>query len=329
MIDDIVVASGFIDDREWEDGRGGDSLVVTGRDRGGRLVDEAMPLTNLQGLSLKDLGEIVAGGWFESVTLSNAENRQLLRGSPKDEFDDEEVDPDPSAGIFQATKSNIKVQPGQKRWETLTHFLREAGLLAWSTADGKQLFIGQPNYEQAPSYTFFIAASMESSRAQEGNIQKVKLRDSVGERYSKIIAIGEHRTTDEDGNEEAETYRAEVVDGPGADGIGGAFKHRKILVVNDGDLRSQELAKARAEREQAHRDATGRSLVITVLGHAQARDPRRAPILYAPDTIAEVELERIGVHALFMPTSVKFRHSRSEGETTELKLVPKGSALRI
>jgi prophage tail gpP-like protein len=329
MIDGIVVMSGFVDDREWEDGRSGDSLVISGRDRAGRLVDEGMPLISLVGLTLKDLAERVADIWFEGVTLSNAANRNLLRGSPKDEEDEEEVDPDPSAGIFQATKSNQKVQPGQKRWEVLSHFLKEAGLLAWATADGRQLFVGQPHYEQAPSYSLFLPDSMDSPRAQEGNVLKAKLRDSVGERYSKIVAIGEHRTTDEDGDEEAEIYRAEVLDGPGPDGTGFALRHRKVLVVNDGDIRSQALAQTRAEREQAYRDATGRAVTITVPGHAQQLDRRRDPVLYAPDTIADVELEQLGLRALFLVTSVTFKHSRSEGEVTELRLVPKGSALRI
>lgn len=85
LIDDTIVMSGTLDDRDWSDERSATSLTVRGRDGGGRLVDESMPLIRFSSLTIKGLAEKVIGlgeevQWFDEAVLSNAENRRLIRG---------------------------------------------------------------------------------------------------------------------------------------------------------------------------------------------------------------------------------------------------------
>ena len=60
--------------------------------------------------------------------------------------------------------------------------------MAWSTADGRELFIGLPNYEQEPQYYFFEAATNSDNR--DSTNCRISVRESIAERYSKITAVG-------------------------------------------------------------------------------------------------------------------------------------------
>jgi prophage tail gpP-like protein len=85
-IDSTKILSGFVDQRGKVSQPGSGTLIqITGRDRGGRLVDESSPLFSYGGLGIKELAEKIVGitddddPLFESVVLENTRNRSLLR----------------------------------------------------------------------------------------------------------------------------------------------------------------------------------------------------------------------------------------------------------
>ncbi len=322
-LDDTVVLSGFVDEREVSlSSSSGSRITVEGRDRTGRLVDESMPLMDLAGLGIKELAERACGigdpelseAWLSEVILSNAENRRLLRGRAS-KLARVSKEPAIVTDIDEA-KDRRHVEPGETRWKVLEYFLHKAKLLAWSTADGKALVVGLPNYDQEPQYRFFVP-SVDSNRAREGNVVSYSLRDSVADRFSAVRVVGSARLDPRrDQKDPAGQYLAE------AKGTG--FKRPKRLIVQDDDIRGPRQARVRAERELAERDATGHHLEIEVVGHGQGG---REPVIYAPDTMAVVEIEDLGIRAEYLITSVHFRLSRQDGETTALKLVQKGTVL--
>ena len=319
LVDDITVLTGFVDDRVWSDARDGSTIEITGRDKGGRLVDESMPLTSFRGLGIVQLAEAAARPWFPKVSLSNAENRRLLRGSGAPIA---RVSKEPP--IATGPHPEKKVVPGQTRWQVLSGFLQEAGLLGWSTADGAQLVVGKPNYDQEPQY-HFVQPGPRSARAREGNVASVAIRHSVGERYSMVVAMGAGRGDTANYGAAVTKHRAVAKDGPGAQGEGGSFRHPKVLYVADDEVRNIDQAVARAAREKRQRDASGHELDLVVPGHAQLVEGR--PVLYAPDTMASVEHEETGLSGLYLVTSVAFAQDRQSGPTTRLRLVPRGTEL--
>lgn len=357
-VDGTEILTGFVDTREAAGDRGGGSVLeITGRDRGGRLVDESMPLTSFRGLNLEKLADLIRDPWFEEVVFSNAVNRARVRGRRARKA---KVWQEPLIGEFvrRSTQSKVtitddgrvvttsepvtttytrrselfadatkarKVSPGEKRWDVLRSFLEPARLLAWSSADGKQLIIGLPNYEQESQYRF-LAPKLGSDRAHLGNVKTWSRMTSVAERYSAITVVGASRGSSSNYGSKVTKHARTASNGIGADGIGADFQHRKTLIIADDDVKNGKDADARAAREMALLDATGEVIKLTIPGHGQALSGGDGSALFAFDTMSDVEIEEIGVAGRYMITTVEFLNEK-EGEETSLTLVPEGTEL--
>ncbi len=324
LLDDVTLMSGFVDDRIGNSAMDADTITVSGRDRAGRLLDESMELVAFKGLGLVELAQKIAGPWFERIELSNATNRALVMGKARGAKGGRAYK-EPS--IPRSARAYRKVEPGETRWGVLEYFLREMELLAWPSADGKALIIGKPNYDQEPTFKFFHPRA-GSRRAVEGNCLSFSIRQSVGERYSQVIAVGSNAAGILNYGEKSVKRRGVASNGAGLYGVGKDFTRRKVLLLSDDAVKDDAQAKVRAEREMAERDAQGYEITVQVEGHAQDVAGGRAPTLYACDAMAHVESEVFGVKGLFMITSVRFKRDRQQGEITELRLVPKGTLLK-
>ena len=315
FIDDSQVLEGYLDERERTLDRSGSVLSLSGRDKGGRLVDESAPFLTYGNVGdLESLAKSLVAPWFTSVTLSNARNRAQIRGR------DRRLAHAPQEPTIALDRREArKVEPGETTAQVLTYFLERAGLLGWSSANGREFIIGKPNYSQAPQF-FFFAGAAGSSRMRETNILSAVYRESVSERYSEIQAVGSSTG-------DSENYGPNVTRRT-ATARSNALLHRKRLVVVDDDINSAMAAQARADREMRLRDAGGRALTLSVAGFGQALggDPETRPALYACDTMARWEDEEIGVRGDYLITKVRFMRDR-DGERTELSLVPRGTEL--
>lgn len=326
LLDDVVIVSGFIDERTGTSSVGGDTITVSGRDRCGRLLDETMPLIGFRGLSIEDLALKICAPWLSKISFSNAENRAVVIGRGRGAKGGR-VYKEPHTIGKRKPRSYRKVEPGETRWGVLSYFMHENDFLAWGAADGKSLIIGEPNYDQEPTFSFFHAAA-GSTREALGNCASFTVHDSVAERYSEIIALGSNAGTARDYAEKVVHRKGVARNGPKPDGTGKDFRFRKVLLLSDDDIRNDAQANTRAAREMAERDASGHEITITAYGHGQQLPGARAPSLFACDTMAFVESEVFGIRGAYLITSVQFRRSREEC-TTEIRLVPKGTLLRL
>ena len=181
---------GFVDDRKRRIDKGGGSFLdISGRDKGGRLVDSAAPLMNLSGLGIIDLAkamvmEIDGVPLFPVVTSQNARNRRLMVGGGRKA----KVSNEPPIES-KPSKSDRRIQPGQTRAQVLENWLEEAGLLGWSSADGEEFCVGKPNYAQESQFSLFVPAA-RSRRKAEGNVLELDVASTAGERYARIIVLG-------------------------------------------------------------------------------------------------------------------------------------------
>lgn len=324
QLDGTTIVSGRLDDRRRNVHREGSRLTVSGRDGSGRLVDESMPLQSLDGLTVRDLILLAIRPWYPDVITSNGKNRAAVRGrgAPLARVA-KEIDLDERLRRRHTVKGKakeIKVTPGETRWSTLQRFLEDDGLLAWGTADGSALVVGQPCYDQEPQFSFFLPKE-GSDRIRWGNLLSYELVESTAERYSEItaVALGLH---------DSYAHQGTVKSGPGPHGEGGDFSAPKRLMIDDSRIISHDDAVSRAKREMDERDGMGVRLSLRVKGHSQIRIDGRPPALYAFDTIARVEDEELAATGLWLITRVNFTHSRADGETTDLDLVRKGTVLR-
>lgn len=350
-IDSVRIITGFIGTREKTSSGGGTILRVSGRDKTGRLVDESAPLLKYGGLHIKDLAEKICGigtanSIFDRVVLVNTRNRSLLRNrrAAKAKAFREPVTasgnfrspagvrvgsvqkkPVIVPGIFSGRSSPKRVNPGQSRWSVLEEFLREARLIAWSSADGKELFVGLPNYDQEAQYLFYEAAGNSENRDQTNS--SISVSENIEEMYSVIVALGASRGSGSSYGKHTIKNRAAVYDNPSNrnDGTGALFTRRKALIITDDGIRTQRQALERAEREQLERASSHLEIQVDAAGHSQLYKGE-IPAVFTVDTMAKVIDEDTGVKGDFYITACNY--SRDIGGTrTSVTLVPKGTLL--
>ncbi len=319
-IDGSQVLSGFVDSRFIE----GDVIKVAGRDRGGRLADESAPLVKFGGKGLKELAEELVGDLFDEVILDNTKNRRLIagRGRKKSRIEigiEIKGDTFKIDGILSGKEIRHKVNPGETKAQVLLDFLEQADLLAWSTADGKTLYIGAPDQEQGAGFDFFHC-SPQSLNAQRCNVISRSYGEDFAEMYSKITVVGSGR-----GN--SVNYGRNITRRRGIAESAFVFERPKELIIQDSDLRSAREAIDRANREMEERNAGGITLEIEVPGHGQVITPGAPPSIYHFDAPATFTDEEIGIKAQFFITRVDFKGSREAGTTT-ISMVPKGTPLQ-
>lgn len=356
-IDDARVLTGFVDDLERSASKGGGSiLTVTGRDRGGRLVDESAPFLTFGEIGVLELARTMGSPWFEEVVLSNVEDRRLRKGrsgrsqaraSWEPLYIPEGLDESARLAIAQASdrvrtalksassepagkviglSTRKKVEPGESRADVLMHFMEEAGWLMWSSADGRQLIVGKPQHDQEPTWRF-VYAPTGHPRAGECNVLSLGDRRSTGERYAKITACGSSRGDSSRYGPNVTKRIGVALNGPNADGTGKHFTRPKSLVVVDDDVRTEKQAKDRAEREMRLRDASGREVTLTVAGFGQRFGGDSKPSLFTFDTIARFEDLEADTLGDFYVTRVRFVEDKQGGQHTEISLVPRGTEL--
>lgn len=292
-IDGITVLRGFVGQRAATTARGGRSLTLQGRDRCGRLIDTVMPLGRLADLDLLELGRRCAGPWFSSIALSNTTNRALVRGyGPRALANREPV-------FSRVSEAQLRVQPGQSRAEVLRFFLAEAKLLAWSSADGRTLIIAAPNRSQAPQYRF-----------DQRNVVSAQWTQTSEERGSEYI--GYAQPVDESG----EKYRIEETM---RDPLRSFTTAKTVGLAIAADNRRQ--LRRRLGAEVAKRTMQARALELTVADYGQRYSPLVPKSLFAPDTVASVDLPHAGARGDFYITSVTNTASGRDAETT-MQLLP-------
>ncbi len=366
FIDDTRILTGFIGGREKVPGSDGTMLQISGRDKTGRLVDESAPLFRFGGLYLRELAETICeigtdNALFDRVVLVNTKNRSLLRskrgrkakvsleplvdagvgafraGSGLFGIVVPEVDTDISfrvnrppiiePGIFNSRSAPKRVQPGQSRWSVLEEFLREARLLAWATADGRELFIGLPNYDQEAQYLFYEGASEDPQDRARTNCS-IRVIENVEEMYSLYVACGAARGSGANFGKNVTQNVAGVRDNPErGDGTGIHFRRPKTLLISDDGIKNQRDALERAEREKLQREAGHIELEVSTAGHGQIY-AGEVKTIYAVDTIAHVVDRDTGLAEPFWISSLDFTSDES-GTRTVARLVPKGTLLSL
>jgi prophage tail gpP-like protein len=306
-VDGAPILEGFIDGRRKRKKEG--TLEVRGRDRAGRLVQESAPRINYQGLELTEAIKRLADPWFSKVTLSDARNRRLRLGkSRRIPAGNEPII------VRRSASGNGRVQPGTMRWAVIEELVSDAGLIAWSSADGKELFVGRPNHDQAPSFHILNANKAAPwGSGMDSNCRDLDYDEDNGDRYSLIACVGTGGGTVEDWGISVSSRRAYVTDNADNldDGTGRDFKYPKRLLLPEKSFDSNDDA----------------SRIADMPYHGQWFGPTAT--LFAPNTVASVTDEDFDppMREDFMIIGCQYRRNRKDGETTLLELVPVGTEI--
>lgn len=308
------VLNGFVDKRSKKN----KEIRITGRDRGGRLVTTSIPNPNgFDRLMMRELVQRISDPWFKEVLLSDAKNRNVRRGRGKKAA----VGSEPA--ILAATGINDesagRVDPGEMCWNVIEKLVSSVNLLVWSTADGKALVIGQPNYNQKPQYIFRMGKDFST-------VEDLEIADDVGDSYAKIEVYGTAvASEDSDADAGDVICKGFALDGPNPDGTGKNFLRPKRMLLMQQGVTSSKEASIVAEREMRRRGYNMRTCQVMTRGHSQKLTANAEPVVFCPNTMARVIDEDTRHDGEWLVVSASFQGSR-KNKTTKLSLVPKGTA---
>lgn len=316
-IDGVVQMKGMIDEVE-EDDRAG-TMKVTGRDISGRLVQTSIPtIDGFDGLLLTDAVKKAASPWYSKVVLSDARNRSVRRGKGG------KAPAQGEPAIFNVKgkldeEHSGRLNPGEMCWAIMEQLASSVELLIWPSADGTEIIIGKPNYTQEVQFFF------ERANTQLGSsCINIRRKRSVRERYALIEVHGAGGGGDEDYGAVTVSKLGQATDGPELDGTGRDFKFPKRLVMANRAIQDSAEANRAAQREMNRRNFQRLQFVVEAPLHGQ-RYRCSEITLFAPNCLARLKSDQLGIDIVCIVYAVRFRGSRQGGESTELQLVPRGT----
>ena len=321
-LDGTPILRGFVGRRERHAKAG--TMVISGRDRAGRLVDESAPSIDYSGLTILQAFRQLASPWFDEIVLSDARNRNLRRGKGKRVAAASE----PVVTINVRVPRRGTVHPGEKRSHLMHEIASRAGLIWWSTADGKQIFVGKPNHEQAPQYVF---AHTKTGSTTKSTVKDLTITEDDEDRYSLIMCGGAGGATPHDFGANVTDRRGVVYDSPfnRIDGTGRDFIHPKRLYMPERDFESYGDAQRVARNEQMRRDYKRHLVSVEAALHGQFLSDGAPATLFAPNTVARVidEEQDPPLDDTYLIVSCAYSSNREQGETTTMHMVPTGTEI--
>lgn len=321
-IDGTPILRGFIDKRVRQAKAG--TMTISGRDRCGRLVDESAPKIDYSGITIEQAFKQLMSPWFSTLTISDARNRRLRRGKGRRVASGEE---DPVTINIRVPRQG-NVHPGEKRSHVMHEIASRAQLIWWSSADGKELFIGRPNQAQAPQYLFVHAKPGSPTKA---TVKDLTVTEDDGDRYSLIMVAGSGGQGDTNFGKNVSSNAGAVFDNPfnRIDGSGRDFIHPKRMFMPEKSFSSFHDAQRVAEVEAIRRNYKRHLVSVEAPLHGQFLNPGGPATIFAYNTVARVIDEELELDDTYLIVSCAFSSNREQGETTTMHMVPTGTPILL
>lgn len=288
-------------------------ITIGGYDKVARLVSESAPAVNFHGLTASQLIAQLAAPWFSKVSLRNTRNRDIARGRKG-----HKVRTTDKAFIDQRKGAGTKIEPGQFRWTAIANIARQMDAMCWSSVDGQELIIGQPNTSQEVQFVFTPENSLDIIEGY-----------STDDRYSHYLILGAGAGTDANYGHAVSARYGEAKDNASTkDGTGRDFSAPKHLIIADRtDLSSRKNAKREAELERTRRDMKRHLVQVEAPKHGQIVTAGSGRTLFACDCIAAVRDDEAELNARYLIVDLSYKGSREAGESTSLELMLAGQKL--
>lgn len=329
---------------------GGMQLVLEGRDVLAPVVDGcADPRREFQQEhTLEHVVKTVLGDFgftADQIVTDNAANRSLQAGAKRgDPVSKRKFKPLKSYRAFRG-----KPHVGEGAFEFLARVVERYGFYLWPTADGSQVVVGAPNFDQAPSYQVKLKRSLPDQN--QTNVLRAGCRRDWSAQPSVIVATGRG-----DGNVYNrsnntwfivnELVAFDTITGalepqvlaaikrlPQPTWSNQAFKRTEITntshlmrcprarvtYLHDNESSSIDQLRFFLRRELAHRQKKAFSYMVEVEGHAQDGVP------WAVDQMVAVDDDYNEVHENLWILSRTFAKTREGGTRTHLEMIRPGT----
>lgn len=197
---------------------------------------------------------------------------------------------------------------GETVWSFCERHCKRLGVMMWFAPEGR-IIVSSPHYTQDPSFS--ALRRHRSEPGQPNNIISGGVRQSIGERFSKVTVYGK-------GNPRSSSRS--VPKGTATDESWPSSMPKEHIMQDDA-IRSDEQAARRALRELNMRKQQSFMLNYELTGHGQG------PVIYSIDNIVSVVDDAADVRGNFFVTRRTFKRSRSDGTKTTIAAVPVGSII--
>lgn len=326
QIDKTPILRGFVGRRHRMAREG--TMIISGRSRSGRLVDEAAPSVNFSGMSILQAFQRLGRPWFSQFALSDAADRRVRVGKGKRVAGGKE----PAITINIRVPKRGIVHPGQKRSEVMHEIAGRAGLIWWASSEGDSIYIGKPNHEQDPQYLF---RHIKEGSTATNTVKDLEIIEDDEDRYSLIMVGGTGGATPDDYGSNVTDRRGVVYDNPlskrgdGTDGTGRDFIHPKRMFMPERDFDSYADAQRVARNEQIRRDYKRHIVQVEMELHGQSLSPGSPPTLFTYNTVARVIDEEVEIDDTYLIVDCAYSSNREQGETTTMHMVPTGTEILL
>jgi prophage tail gpP-like protein len=252
---------------------------------------------------LRSVADEVYGAGYP-ISFTNELNRTIQVGG---EVIQSDLPPDPETTQTGATKERpIRGKSGESWYKFLRDQYDRAGLFLFAGADGR-LILTAPNASQAP-VARIVRGRGESLRT--GQVKAFKYRNATSGRFSTVEINS--RTG---GRKAGRTTTRGVYDD--AEMIG--YGVNRPLVIRDHKSASAGQAEAIARRKIAESRRAGRVLSYTVAGHTTIGFNGRDRVVWAMDTVVDVDDQEIGIDGPHWVESIEM--SRGPETNTVINLM--------
>jgi prophage tail gpP-like protein len=322
-VNDIVVQTGLVDGVSSDDNSGATTVNFRGRDMLARLYDAFLPSEeSFQEATYTDLVRKhldAVGLKSAKITASNEANRKAITGSKVVELAPSEIEADlridadvdirkEIKGTKKVIYATLKAKLGTRRYEFLKTQLDRAGLFLMAAGDGN-FIIFRPTAKQEP------VARLVRQRGvslKPGSILRHSFRADTSRRHTKCIVYGHGGGR----NFGRSKNRGEFVDEQFSAVLGG--EDAQVLVIHDNDAKTPKQAEFLARRRIAEDNRDANELTYTLAGHS-APGYNGGSIVWAPDTVVEVEDYELGIRGIRYVESVTM--NRAPQTTTTIRLM--------
>lgn len=305
------------------DGHGECLAVISGRDLVGAAQSwDVNPTVRIRDTPLADALTAVFGGLDLSVTVTPAAAAREVQSARR---------PGGRGAGSRPRRTVVDLahpRVGEKVWTTAESIVRRLGFMMWVAprTDGSVgIVVDAPDYEQAPSYA--LSRTLSAQGVGGGNILRGAEAFSVQEVPSSVsVYTGSVRGSGQSARSRVGIINERTLDTNITRGFMLEDAPPQPRHVRSERARTLDAATKEAHRIIADGMQDFRRYTCTVQGFGQTIDG--APRLYAVNTIASVrddlmiDADGRGLREDMLVTDVEFTHSRKEGQTTTLTLVP-------
>jgi prophage tail gpP-like protein len=290
-------------------------LEIKGRDNMAPLMKASiLDEVTLQSQSYAELVKDVlskVGLGDKTLSFSNEANRQLVtrtkfrKRRAKQDVNKNQLVATIDTGIQAPGGGKVQLQHllakvGETWYQWLEKELMLAGLILWCSGDGN-FVLGSPTLDQEALYR--VMHQKDQTR-DEVNIVDCHLNNDFTNQHTTVTAYGRYGATA--GGRTRAQGTCINVDAYAHTGGQGIFP----LVIEDDNVKNDQQAFYRANRAMSEECRAGFSLQYTFSGHRMpcaARGHEEEMVIWAPDTITNVEDDWLGFRELMYNESVTFR----------------------